>query len=218
MQKTTRDYEVERVRAPAVARTVGASPMLASAVIPSPATPKGTPVNNRRPERNGLKDQVEMTDRGWIDGTCAGKSRWHYDLRNEVLRWCDLSVIHWVAQPPCDWAQAKSNINARWEYLGQPGVELDTSVFDYYRRNIIKNERFRILNVWKNEGEDPNAPTPEMVKNHVWNRLLAYFKTTAAKAKSEQMIAAQRMVVNPNLNGSRGNAHIALQMVRCSYF
>lgn len=179
---------------------------------PKPLTPASTTESTAGLESK-KKGVVDITPNRWVKSTCAGKNRWLADLKGEVLRWLDLSIVSFAHQHPGDWQQVVDNVGAKWTYVGH-AEGVDVACLQSHAKVILKNERWRLHVVFQNGGENPRMPAPPLTDPTQWSKLVHHFLSVSGKNKSEKMTYARGNVQNPNLTGRKGNAGIVEQLVR----
>ena len=108
------------------------------------STPRSTNEIGARQEEEVIKSKVSMTDKGLIDATRSGKDRWYADLKVEVLRFMDISIIAFNNQHPSDWAVVINSLNAKWEYVGNDGNGVDDVCVERFAMKTLKIKRHRL--------------------------------------------------------------------------
>lgn len=180
--------------------------------MPKPVTPSSTTESNAGTDRS-KKGLVEIGSTRWVNSGCAGKNRWMADLKGEVLRWLDLSVVNFLQQHPGDWQAVVENLAKKWEYVGHPeGVAPECLAS--HAKTILKNERWRLHVLFRDGGEDPRMPAPPVTDPLQWSKLVHHFLSDSGKNKSSLMAAARGNVQNLNFTGRKGNAPIVELLVR----
>lgn len=163
-------------------------------------------------QKRADKGVVEVTKRRWITSACKGKNRWFADLKSEVLRWLDISVISFAQQHCADWETVLKILSAKWEYVGHPdGV--DEQCVEGFAKVILKQERWKLHALWKKGGSQPRMAAPPLTDPVQWSKLVHHFMSDAGRTKSANMTIARSNVENPNFTGRKGCAPIAEQLV-----
>jgi len=174
-------------------------------VTPSSSTPSMDPLSKK-------KGIVELNSEGWVIGACVGRARWLVDLQEEVTRWLDLSVPKFLHQDPGDWRNVIESMTAKWDYVGHP-VGISTACIERHATSILKNDRYKLHDIWKKGGCNPAMPAPGIVDVVQWSKLLRHFQSESLKKSSEKATIARGNVTNPNLMGRTGYSSVAEKLV-----
>lgn len=183
----------------------------------NPSTKPGVvPNNNASVEvevRQMKKGIVEINDIGWVVAKCPGRQRWLADMREGVQRWLDVSISKFAMQHRTDWQNVIDGLAAKWEYVGNPdGIAVEC--LERHAGNIIKNDRYKLHDIWKKGKCDPRMPAPSICDPTQWSKLIRNFQSEAFKKSAAQATIAREHVQTPNYMGRAGNASIKAKLVR----
>lgn len=147
-----------------------------------------------------------------VDDSDVNKQYWLEELRSNVLRCFDISIVQWEEQPESSVNTVWKMMAADWDYVGG---EFGMKKFKSHCRAILKRNRHTLHKFWINEcKQDRRKPGPSNVDPAKWARLVDHFTSPAMLTNSLEMKRRRLKLVNTSLFGRGGLAAAAKRVVR----
>lgn len=211
------------------ARVVTPSNSKSIAGIPQSAASQGSLCMLTKQRKNARKRELRRTNNVFTDelrrslasgGTpviklpsneagiiTSGKFRWHQAVKAVAYRVLDLTIMNWAQQSKRDVKRFHEDLQKEYSFV----PELGQHCVEKYLKGHLQSSRASWKQVW--------ADTGELVKPHncpieVWEVLIKWWPTTAAKATATNMKDMRTKVKNPHRLGRKNLSEvIALEEV-----
>src|SRR5450759_1111721 len=147
-----------------------AKPLQRPAVAPANKASQDVEVQRKK------KGTVQLNNRGWVIAGCAGRQRWLSDMREGVQHWLDVSISKFAMQHKPDWQNVIDALASKWDYVGHPDG-IATKCLERHARDIMKNDRYMLHDIWKKGNCDPRMPAPSICDAIQWSKLIKNFQS-----------------------------------------
>jgi hypothetical protein len=139
---------------------------------------------------------------GDVDTSHPNKQYWKEDLKANVVKCFDISVLDFAKQNPTIVEEVFSIMKTDWQY---EGGSLSRKKFKQHFRAILKREWALLHDFWlKQCKQDRTKPGPLDVEPVKWSKMVDYFVSPDSLAKSARMKKARSCVVDHSKYGQGG--------------